>query len=121
MKRGISTKCRDEEAERHAMLERSSETDLEKTEEEILKQFNCELDCVPSALKQTLPSEPTEEYWTAQYYEALRKVHKTEDHDTAMEPAPRTPVGRQIPTIVQSPSPYQETRMDDHNSSPSTN
>ena len=51
-----------ERAERHAILERSSKTDLKKAEEEILKRFKYELDRVPSTLRRTLPSEPTEEY-----------------------------------------------------------
>ena len=125
------------EAERYALLDKSSTSDLERTEEEILKRFKTELDRVPLAFRQTLPSEVSDDYWTALYYEELQKVPKTlktnADIETAtetslrkqsqaevlphanaaMEPAPQTPLRTPSRTILHSPASHQAMQIID--------
>ena len=61
------------EANRRAILDQSTPADVKDTEEDIIQRFKSELHSVPAALRHTLPSEPTEEYWHTHYYKMLQE------------------------------------------------
>ena len=116
----------EDEAKRYALLDKSTASDLERTEEAVLKRFKTELDCVPLTLRQGMATEIPDDYWAAHYYEELQKILETKTElpagfqsgaatttvsDTVMDLVTLTPTQIQSSKRVRSPTSREDVHV----------